>query len=54
MTLDSSSALALTVAVVGALGGYYLYNKHGKTPHSGGRKTMRLRKNKNISRRYKK
>lgn len=49
MTLDSSSAMAITVAVMGALGGYYLYNKHEKKSHSGGRKSKRSKKYKNRS-----
>jgi hypothetical protein len=41
--------MALTVAVMGALGGYYLYNKHEKKSHSGGRKSRRSKKYKNRS-----
>ena len=54
MALDSSSAMALTLAVMGALGGYYLYNKHEKKPHSGGRKSRKSRKYKNISKKSRK
>lgn len=49
MALDSSDIMALTVAVMGALGGYYLYNKHEKKSHSGGRKSRRSKKYKNRS-----
>ena len=36
MALDESTLMALTVAVGGALGLTYLYNKHDKKPQSGG------------------
>ena len=54
MALDSSDIMALTVAVMGALGGYYLYNKNEKKSHSGGRKTRRSRRSNNRSKKSRK
>ena len=49
MALDESTAMALTVAAGWALGLTYLYNKHEKKSHSGGRKSRRSKKYKNRS-----
>ena len=43
MALDESTLMAITVGVMGALGLTYLYNKHEKKHHSGGRKSRRYR-----------
>ena len=50
MALDSSDIMALTVAVMGALGGYYLYNK----TQTGGRKSRRSRRSNNRSKKSRK
>ena len=54
MALDSSSVMAITVAVMGALGGYYLYNINEKSTHSGGRKSRRPRRSNNRSKKSRK